>query len=184
MECALLSNLPDILLGLLIITGFSTKKNPILYHQPYALLLGLFFIGAGIGEIAFGISLDMIEFFGILGILLIMERFISVNTARRIRYEYFLLIVALTLLIVFISRDLEYFHVGTLLVLLILPLNLRENASLLGEEIRDTLLFSSIFALLSITTFLIGFEVVSAFLYFAAILFLFLTMGEKVWWMR
>ena len=185
MECALISELPDILLGLLIILGFFTKKkkNPLLYHRPYVFLLGLLFSGASIVEIIFAVNLDVIEFFGILGILLIVERFISINTGKRIHYEYFPLIVALTLLVVFAFHDLKYFHVGTLVVLSILALSLRENAFILGEDTRNTLLFSSVFALLSIGALLTGFNVLSAFLYFGAVLFLFLTVGERIWWM-
>ena len=163
MECTLISELPDILLGLLIIIGFSTRKNPILHHQLYALLFGLFFIVASVGEIIFGINLDVVEFFGILGILLVIEKFISTNTDTRIHYEYFLSIIALTLFVVFVFHDFKYFHTGTLFVLFILALNLRSNVHLLGEEIRNTLLFSGILALLSITTLLTGFEVVNAF---------------------
>ena len=186
MECVLTSELPDILLGLLILIGFFTKKkkNPLLYHRPYAILLGLLFSGASIGEIIFGVNLDVIEFFGILGILLIMERFISINTGKRIHYEYFLLTIALTLLTVFAFHDFKYFHVGTLFVLPILALSLRENAFILGGDTRNTLLFSSVFALLSIGALLTGFDVLSAFLYLGAVLFLFLTIGEGIWWVR
>jgi len=185
MECVLISELPDILLGLLILIGFFTKKkkNPLLYHRPYVFLLGLLFSGGPIVEIIFAVNLDVIEFFGILGILLIVERFISINTDKRIHYEYFPLIVALTLLVVFTFHDLKYFHVGTLVVLSILALSLRENAFILGEDTRNTLLFSSVFALLSIGALLTGFNVLSAFLYFGAVLFLFLTVGERIWWM-
>ena len=186
MECVLISELPDILLGLLILIGFSTKKkkNPLLYHRSYALLLGLLFSGGSIVEIILGINLDVIEFFGILGILLIMERFISLNTGKRIHYEYFFLTTPLTLLAVFAFHDFKYFHVGTLGVLSILALSLRENAFILGGDMRNTLLFSSVFALLSIGALLAGFDVLSAFLYLGAVLFLFLTVGERIWWVR
>ena len=185
MECVLISELPDILLGLLILIGFFTKKkkNPLLYHRPYVFLLGLLFSGGPIVEIIFAVNLDVIEFFGILGILLIVERFISINTGKRIHYEYFLLTIPLTLLAVFAFHDFKYFHVGTLAVLSILTLSLRENAFILGGDMRNTLLFSSVFALLSIGVLLTGFNVLSAFLYFGAVLFLFLTVGERIWWM-
>ena len=186
MECVPISELPDILLGLLILIGFSTKKkkNALLYHQPYALLLALFFVVTSIVEIILGVNLDVIEFFGILGILLVMEKFISTNTGKRIHYEYLLVTTALTLLAVFTFHEFKYFHMGALIVLFILSLNLRKNTFILGEDTRNTLLFSSVFALLSIGALLAGFDVLSAFFYLGGVLFLFLTVGERVWWVE
>lgn len=182
MECVMISGLPEMLLGVLVLIVFFGKiDNPILYRKPYTLLLGSVFITVSVLEIALGINLDVIEFLGFLGIMLIVEKFISANTGERIHYENFVLIVALTLLAVFAFRDLEYFHVGTLLVLAITALNSRKHAFILGEDSKDTLLLSSVFVLMSIGALLGGFKILSAFLYLGAVLLLFLTIAERVW---
>ncbi|MCD6524009.1 MAG: hypothetical protein J7K48_03300 [Thermococcus sp.] len=182
MKCVLVSELPDMLLGILILINFFAKRNnPILYRKPYALTLGLFFLTASVLEAVLDIALDPLEFLGFLGIMLLVEKFISANTDERIHYGHFVLTVVLTLLTVFASRDPKCFRAGILLALAIITLNLRKNAFLLGEDNKDTLLLSSVFALLGIGAVLGGFEILSAFLYLGAVLLLFLTIAERVW---
>ncbi len=173
MECVLISELPDMLLGILILINFFAKRNnPTLYRKPYALTLGLFFLTTSVLEAVLDIALDPLEFLGFLGIMIIMEA----NTDERVHYGYFVLTVVLMLLTVFASRDPKCFRAGILLALAIITLNLRKNAFLIGEDNKDTLLLSSVFALLGI-----GAEILSAFLYLGAVLLLFLTIAERAW---
>lgn len=179
MGCAVVEEVPDLLLGALLISGFFSRKGAVMYRSPYALSLSTLFIGAGLAEMRFGPNLDVFEFLGALGIMFMIERFISVNTGEGMAFRYPIMVAALAAAVVIIEGNLRYFRVGVLFTLSTVAIRLRAYEDILGWSIESPLIFSAASAILSAAAFLAGLEVVSAFLYLGTVMFFILTLAEK-----
>ncbi|WP_297437777.1 hypothetical protein [Thermococcus sp.] len=179
MECPAIYELPDLILGVILIIGFFKGKNSIVGGFYPALLAGLTFLSSSTVQLFLGIHLEVLEFLAMLIFMTIPEKFLRRSGSKRFSYITFGLIVIITSLIVDIKGDVSYFRVGTLLFLSVMMAKVYLHPEVAGEGVAEPLALSSGFALLGVVALVLGFRVFSSFLYFASVLLLMMITIER-----
>ena len=179
MECMVIHELPDFILGVFMIVGFLRGRDSIIGGSYYALVAGLTFIGSSTVQLLLGVQLEALEFLAMLIFLVIPERFLTISKGKGVSYISFISVIFITLLVVAVKKDTAYFRVGTLLLVSIMMGRLYLHPEVVGKGMTEALVFSSGSALLGAVAFLIDLRIFSSFMYFTAILLLLMITVEK-----
>ena len=179
MECTVIHELPDFILGMFMIAGFLRGRDSIIGGSYYALVAGLTFIGSSTVQLLLGVQLEVLEFLAMLIFSIIPERFLATSKGRGVSYISFVSVIFITLLVVAVKKDTAYFRVGTLLLVSIMMGRLYLHPEVAGKEMTEPLALSSGSALLGAIALILGLGIFSSFMYFTAILLLLMVTVEK-----
>lgn len=178
MECIVLGELIDLSVGIVIMGSFFSRRFPVMHRSPFSLLIGSLFVVDSILEITLNRPIGFLEFMGAFTLLVLVEKFISENTAVRFNYFPPLLSIFLTVLPVLIEGDIKFFDFGTLVVLSLAALRTGQKTGIIGWYYRDVFFISSLFGFFGALSFLFNFPMGSDFFYFGGVLFYILAIGE------
>jgi hypothetical protein len=177
-----LTGVPDFVLAVFIIFRFFSKRNPILYHSPWALGAGVSLFLISFLE-AVGVTslwIPFLEFVIVLIIGIQIEHFVYTNTEGKALYWIFGVITFITISIGVFTKDPVYFEVGLLVVLGTAMMRFSSMDNVFREEIKFPLLASGAMAFLSAASLVLGFTMLSTFLYFGALVLLIITVAENI----
>ncbi|WP_054841448.1 hypothetical protein [Thermococcus peptonophilus] len=180
-----ITGLPDFILAIFAIVGFSSSRNPVLHRSPpWALGAGVSLFITSILE-AVGITffwISALEFFIILIAATQIERFVSINTGKKPLYWLFGMITLLTVFTAIVTENPTYFEAGLLTVLGTAAVRFSSTGGMLfGTEIKlPPCSPRGAMAFLSALSLVPGFRMLSAFLYTGALILLILTIAENI----
>ncbi|WP_461865837.1 hypothetical protein [Thermococcus sp.] len=175
MECIIVREITDVIIGVIMIAGFFSRKFHAMYQVPLSPVAGSLFVGTSIIELIFRVHVEFLEFFAALILLFMIERFIKVNTKKPFNWYYLIIIMSFTVITVLISRNIWYFHAGVLLTLGTVPARIGRNMGPFHWPYRGMFYLSAVFGFLAVGAYLISLCILSDFLYFGGVV-LFLSM--------
>ena len=170
MECIVVREITEAMIGLVMITGFFYRKFPAVYNVPFSPVAGGLFVVTSITEIFFDLHGEFLEFFAALILLFMVEKFVTINTGKPPKWHYFGIILAFTLAVVLIKKDIEYFHAGVLVTFGVISLRTGQNIEVFHWHYKEVFYLSAAFGFLAVLVYLMSLHMLSDFLYFGGVM--------------
>ncbi|WP_324735623.1 hypothetical protein VFC49_11420 [Thermococcus sp. SY098] len=178
--CPIVREIVEIVIGFSVISLYFSKRFPLMYKSHLALAIGAFFILEPILDYIFGMDSTVLEFAGTLLLLWVVERFIAVNKNSRVSF-YTLIIGGFAGVLGFaLTKDLAYFHIGTLTAFALISLRMRKVVEVVRWEYKNVFLISSLFLFAGTIAFASALFMLSLFLYYGGIFIFMLAVMEIV----
>ncbi len=170
MECIIIREITEIILGIVMIIGFFSRRFRVMYKLPFSLIIGSLFITASLIEFFSGFPMEFFEFLAAIILLLMVEKFITANTKSAFRWYYFVILTGITIAVVLLKRDIKYFHVGVLITLGTASMRTGHNVGAFYWQYKEIFYLSAIFGFLAAGTYMISLYILSDFLYFGGVM--------------
>ena len=169
----------NVMIGIFFILGFIRRKRSKTFMGSWVILVvGLLFISDLPLRELFGGDVSIVEFAGVVLILWLAEKFISVNTRKR--FSSWSIIASITGGVLVISfMGMQYSFMCTVLALTILSLRVLDVMKVSSWGSRSAFYVSFSFGLFSIVAYLLNMRKAADFLYFGMVLMLMLVMIES-----
>ncbi|ALM74394.1 conserved membrane hypothetical protein [Thermococcus barophilus] len=178
MICPIIREVVEITIGFAVMSLFFSRRFPILYKSPAALIIGSFFLVEPIVDIALGTDSTVFEFLGSLLLLLVVEKFIAANENTSLNV-YSVITGALVGVVAFLATArIPYVHIGTMVTLALLAFRMGNMVEKVGWGHREVFGISSLFLFAGALAFAIGMKLLSSFLYFGGVLLFMLAVLE------
>ncbi|AHF79830.1 hypothetical protein [Thermococcus paralvinellae] len=178
MECVIIRELVEIVIGISVISLFFSKKFPIMYRSLLALTIGVFFLAEPLTDLIVGNYSILFEYIGALVLLWIIERFIAVNTGTSLSPYYLGMSVFAGITLITVTKNPTFLHAGTLLTFALITIRTAVAVDVVQWKHKNAFLASSLFLLVATVAFFMNFLILSDFLYFGGIFIFMLAVIE------